>query len=260
MWDCQEIARHLIAEGIVASISDESVRQMLRSHRLKPWRYRMWLSAQVPRDAAFRAAVERLCDLYTRPLLAQERVICADEITNLQPRPRRSPTLPARPEWPVRVESEYQRCGALNLLAAFDTRSGQVDGVTAERKRQSEFLQLLSLLDTQVPASVTAIYLVLDNVPMHTGKEVQQWMAAHPRFVWVHPPVHCSWMNQVEQWFSILRRKRLKVVDFTDKADLAAQLQAFIREWNARAHAFHWTAKSFEKILAKCEQTLARAA
>jgi hypothetical protein len=260
VWDCQEIARQLIAEERVSSISDESVRKMLRSHRLKPWRYRMWLSAQVPRDAAFRAAVERLCDLYTRPLLEHERVICADEITNLQPRPRLSLTLPALPEWPVRVESEYKRCGALNLLTAFDTRSGQVFGVTAERKRQIEFLQLLSLLDAEIPASVTAIYLVLDNVPMHTGKEVQKWLAAHPRFVWVHPPVHCSWMNQVEQWFSILRRKRLKVVDFTDKADLAAKLQAFIREWNERAHAFNWTAKSFEKILAKCEQTFAMAA
>lgn len=145
------MARHLIAEGIVASISEESVRQRLRSHRLQPWRYRMWLSAKVPRDAAFRAAVERLGDLYARPLLAQERVICTDEITNLQPRPRRSPTLPARPEWPVRVEHESKRCGALNLLTAFDTRSGQVFGVTAERKRQIEFLQWLSLLDADPP-------------------------------------------------------------------------------------------------------------
>ena len=64
----------------------------------------------------------------------------------------------------------------------------------------------------------------------------------------------------MEPWFSILRRKRLKVVDFTDKADLAAQLMAFIKEWNERAHAFNWTKKSFEKILSKCEQTVAMAA
>jgi hypothetical protein len=260
MWDCQEIARQLVAEQIVSSISDESVRQILLSHRLKPWRYRMWLSAKVPRDAAFRAAVQRLCDLYTRPLMEHERVICTDEITNLQPRPRLSPTLPALPDWPVRVENEYQRAGALNLLTAFDTRSGQVFGVTAERKRQVEFLQLLTLVDTQTPPSVTAIYLVLDNVPMHTGKRVKAWLAEHPRFLLVHPPVHCSWMNQVEQWFSILRRKRLKVVDFADKTDLAEKLHLFIREWNERAHAFNWTAKSFEKILAKCEQTFAMAA
>lgn len=260
VWDCQEIAHHLIAEAVVPAISGESVRKMLRSHRLKPWRFRMWLSPKVPRDAAFREAVERLCHLYTRALLPHEQVWCLDEMTSLQPRPRLAPTLPARPDCPVRVEHEYQRCGALNLLAAFDTRTGQVVGVTTERKRQIEFLQLLELLDTQIPPCVTAVYLVLDNVPMHAGKKIQEWLQRHSRFVLVHPPVHCSWMNQVEQWFSILRRKRLKVVDFTDKADLAAKLLSFIKEWNQRAHAFNWTKKSFERILSKCEQTFAMAA
>lgn len=173
VWDCEEIARQLIAEGIVPTISRESVRKILRSHRLKPWRLRMWLSPKVPRDTAFREAVKRLSDLYTRPLLPCEQVWCLDEMTSLQPRPRKSPTLPARPGSPVRVEHEYQRCGALNLLAAFDTRSGQGIGVTAERKRQVEFIQLLERLDAQIPESVTAVYLVLDNVPMHAGKQVQ---------------------------------------------------------------------------------------
>lgn len=260
VWTCQEIARQLIAEAITPSISGESVRKMLASHRLKPWRYRMWLSPKVPRDGAFRAIVERLCALYTRALQEHERVICTDEITSLQPRPRLSPTLPALPEAPMRVEHEYRRCGSLNLLTALDTRTGNVWGITAERKRQVEFLELLALVDAQIPQSVSVIYLVLDNVPMHTGQKIQEWLASHPRFVLVHPPVHCSWMNQVEQWFSILRRKRLKVVDFADKTDLASKLMAFIREWNERAHAFNWTTKSFEKILAKCEQVLPVAA
>lgn len=260
IWDCQEIAQQLIRDQVTATISGESVRKILVSHRLKPWRFRMWLSPKVPRDVAFREAVERLCALYTRALLPSEQVWCLDEMTSLQPRPRKSPTLPARPDWPVRVEQEYQRCGALNLLAAFDTRTGQVVGVTAERKRQVEFIQLLERLDAQISTEVTAVYLVLDNVPMHAGKKVQAWLAEHPRFILVHPPVHCSWMNQVEQWFSILRRKRLKVVDFADKMDLATKLMTFIDQWNERAHAFNWTKKSFEKILAKCEQTFAMAA
>ena len=179
---------------IVLAISGESVRKMLRSHRLKPWRYRMWLSPKVPRDAAFREVVERLCALYTRPLLPHEQVWCLDERTRLQPRPRKSLTLPARPDCPVRVEQEYQRCGALNLLAAFDTRSGHVVGVAAQRKRQIEFLQLLERLDAHIATQVTAVYLVLDNVPMHAGKKVQAWLQQHPRFILVHPPLHCSWM------------------------------------------------------------------
>ena len=53
-----------------------------------------------------------------------EMVLCVDEKTSLQPRTRKSPTLAARPGLPVRVEHEYERKGALNLFAAFDTRTG----------------------------------------------------------------------------------------------------------------------------------------
>jgi hypothetical protein len=260
LWDCQEVARQLIAQGIVPAISAETVRRMLASHRLAPWRKRMWLSPKVPRDAAFVQAVQRICDLYTRPLPSHERVICADEHTSIQPRPRLAPTRAAQPGQPTQVEHEYRRCGALNLLAALDTRSGKVWGEIASRKPQVEFIALLEQMDADLPESVTRIYLVVDNVPMHSGKKVRAWLLAHPRFELVHPPVHCSWMNQIEQWFSILVRKRLRIADFADKAHLAERLQAFIKEWNQRAHAFAWSAKSFEKILAKCEQAMLKAA
>lgn len=189
-----------------------------------------------------------------------ERVICTDEHTSIQPRTRLHPTRPARPDQPTQVEHEYKRCGALNLLGALDTRSGQVWGEIAPRKRQVEFLALLEQIDADLPASVTQVYLVLDNVRMHTGKQVLAWLAKHSRFTLVHPPVHCSWMNQIEQRFSILVRKRLKIADFASKEHLAERLQAFMREWNERAHGFRWTVKSFEKILSKCEQAMLKAA
>ena len=124
------------------------------------------------------------------------------------------------------MEHEYKRCGALNLLAALDTRSGQVWGEIAPRKRQVEFLALLEQIDADLPASVTHVYLILDNVRMHTGKKVQEWLQQHPRFLLMHPPVHNSWMNQIEQWFSILVRKRLRIADFASKEHLSERLQA----------------------------------
>jgi hypothetical protein len=60
-------------------------------------------------------------------------------------------------------------------------------------------------------------------------------------------------MNQVDQWFSILQRKRLGIVDFKDKAHLAERLMAFVNEWNEYAHPFNWNKKSVAKIMAKCE-------
>jgi transposase len=253
-WDCQELAAQLVAEAIVPSISVETVRRILEDHHLKPWRYHLWLSPKVPRDEAFATAVEAICELYTRPLAADEMVLCVDEKTSLQPRPRKSPTLAAQPNRPARVEHEYGRAGALNLFAAFDTRTGRVYGRTAERKRQVEFIAFLEQLDREIPAAITTVHLVLDNLVMHKGKQVRAWLAKHPRFVFHHPPVHCSWMNQAEQWFSILQRKRLRIADFADKAALAERLAAFIDEWNRVAHPFNWSTKSVAKIMAKCQR------
>jgi transposase len=254
-WDCQELARQLIRDGVVSSISPDTVRRILEHHHLKPWRHHLWLSSKVPRDAAFVAAVQNICDLYTRPLAAHEMVLCVDEKTSLQPRTRKTATKPAQPGLPVRVEHEYERKGALNLFAAFDTRTGKVYGRTAERKRQREFIEFLEQLDQEIPKEIMLIHVVLDNLRMHKGKQVQAWLAKNPRFVFHHPPVHCSWMNQVEQWFSILQRKRLAIADFADKAELAERLQAFIAEWNQIAHPFNWSTKSVAKIMAKCRVT-----
>lgn len=251
-WDCAEIARQLVRDGVVESISAATVPQILRHHRLKPWRQKLWRSPKVPRDAAFAAQVQGICDLYTRPLRSDEVVLCVDEMTSLQPRPRKSPTKAAKKDRPTLVEHEYGRCGALSLFAAFDTRTGQAYGMTASRKRQSEFIAFLEQLDREIPASVTTIHVVLDNLRMHKGEQVQAGLAKHPRFVFHHPPVPCSWMNQVEQWFGILRRKRLRIADFASKDHLAERLMAFIREWNEIAHPFNWTSKSVAKVMAAC--------
>jgi transposase len=216
-WDCGELARALIRDGVTASISASSVQRILASQKLRPWRVHHWLSAKVPRDDAFRAAVQNICDLYTRPLGPHERVLCLDEKTSLQPRPRTSPNRPAKSgNVPVLVEHEYARSGALNLFAAFDTRTGQVTGILRRRKRQVEFIELLEQIDRQTPNTVTTINLVCDNVSIHHGKLVRAWLQAHPRFQMHFTPVHCSWMNQVEQWFSILTRKRLRAPNFAD--------------------------------------------
>jgi transposase len=252
-WDCVELARQLETDQVVDSISPQTVQRILASHKLKPWRKHLWLSPKVPRDAEFCKRVKNICTLYTRKLGDDEMVLCVDEKTSLQPRPRKSATLPAQPGLPVRVEHEYERKGALNLFAAFDTRTGKVYAHTAERKRQKEFIEFLEQLDREIPVHITKVHLVMDNLRMHTGKLVEAWLAKHPRFKFHHPPVHCSWMNQVEQWFSILQRKRLAIVDFKDKAHLAERLRAFVREWNECAHPFNWTKKSVAKVMAKCE-------
>ena len=255
-WDGTELARQLVTEGIVTRISPQTVQRILARCRLKPWRSHYWLHPRTPRDAAFGRCVREVADLYTRPLAPTERVLCLDEMTSIQPRHRLAPTRPAQPGRPVQLEHEYLRGGALQLFAAFDTRSGEVYAGQFRRKRQVECIRFLEHLDRLIPAAVTTIHLICDNVSVHHGKAVQTWLRAHPRFRFHFLPVHCSWMNQVEQWFSILRRKRLRTANFADLADLAAKIATFIDQWNETAHPFRWTAASFETILAKIEAAI----
>jgi len=249
-WDCGELARALVRDGVTDSISASSVQRILASQKLRPWRVHHWLSPKVPRDDAFRAAVQNICDLYTRRLERHERVLCLDEKTSLQPRPRTAATRPAKPgNRPVLIEHEYTRAGALNLLAAFDTTTGKVTALVRHRKRQAEFIELLEKIHRETPKSITTIHLVCDNARMHRGKLVRAWIEAHPRFRMHFTPVHCSWMNQIEQWFSILTRKRLRAPNFANIAKLSARLVQYVREWNEIAKPFKWTPESFAKVL-----------
>jgi transposase len=255
-WDCAELARTLVRDDIVESISPATVRRILQHHKLKPWRHHLWLSPKRPRDAEFYRRVEDIIDVYTRELDSDEIVYCIDEKTSIQPRPRTRATLPALPGTPEspgkpnRVEHEYHRGGALNLFAAFDTRTGRVLGQCYDRKRQIEFIDFLEFIERETPAAIAKIHLVCDNVPTHHGKQVKQWLASHPRIIFHFTPVHCSWLNQIEQWFSILARKRLSFSDFPSKEVLAERLLAFIAEWNAVSHPFKWSTKSVAKVMA----------
>lgn len=259
LWDCTELARQVVRDGIVETISPQTVQRLLAARRLKPWRCHYWLHPKAPRDAAFVERVREIAALTTRALPSTEVVLSVDEMTSLQPRPRIVPTRPAQPGRAVQLEHAYQRKGAAHLFAAFDIQSGQVFGRCCRRKRQVEFISLLEHLDQQIAPSITTMHLIGDNVSVHRGKLVQAWLTTHPRFVLHFTPVHCSWINQIEQWFSILRRKRLRAPNFADVPALIGKIAQFIAEWNETAHPFAWTAKSFEKILAKAEAALPEA-
>jgi transposase len=195
--------------------------------------------------------VAELIDLYTQPLRPDAMVLSVDEKTSWQPRPRHSPTRPAQPQnLPNRHEHEYKRAGALKLFAAFDTRSGKVYGHGYERKRQREFITFLEALDEELDEHIRTIHLVCDNVSTHHGQEVQKWLANHPRFVVHFTPVHCSWLNQIEQWFSVVQRTRRRIVAFESKDHLRVKIEQFIQEWHQYAHPFTWSTKSAAQVMA----------
>jgi hypothetical protein len=250
--ECHELARQLIAAGIVKDIAASTVRRILAVPQLKPWRHHLWLPPKQPRDATCDATMMELIDLYTRPLWDDAVVLSVDEKTSLQPRPRLAPTWPAQPQnLPNRHAPASKRAGARKLLAAFDTRSGQVDGHGYERKRQQECSAFLEALDQEIAAHIRTIHRVCDHVSTPQGKDVTRWFAKHPRFVVHFTPVHCSWMHHVEQWFSLLPRQRLRMADFTSTDHLRAKLDQFLGAWNQQAHPFNWSTTSVAKVMAE---------
>lgn len=247
-------------DGIVEAISPQTVQRLLGHPKLKPWRHPLWLSPQVPREAALAAQVSDMVTLDTRPLGVWAMVRWVDANTSVPPRTRKAPTWAAQPGMPVRVEHEYTRKGALNLFAGFDTRTGTVYATTAERKRPVACSAFLEHVAQEVAADITRLHGILDNVRMHKSTQVQAWLVSHPRWLFHFPPVHCSWMHQVEQWCSIVQRKRLQIADCADKQHLAERLMAFVAAWNTHAHPFRWSTQSVAKVMAQCETPVATAA
>jgi DDE superfamily endonuclease/TIR domain len=146
-------------------------------------------------------------------------------------------------DWASTIDQHLEDAAVILLLISADfLASDSLYGVELQRA-----------LEQELPVAKTRVFLVMDNLSVHKGKQVRAWLATHPRFVCHFVPVHCSWMNQIEQWFSILQRKRLRMSDFADLDDLAERIMAFVSEWNVSAHPFNWSTKSVAKVMAKCE-------
>jgi transposase len=109
----------------------------------------------------------------------------------------------------------------------------------------------------QLPAQSNTMHLGCDNARAHPGKQVQAWLQEHPRCVLHFTPVHCSWLNQIEPWCSMLQRKRLRVADVASTADLQAKLEQCSAAWNAQAQPFKWTTKSVTTVMADTVPTAA---
>jgi hypothetical protein len=126
----QDLAREVIARGIVAQISGTKIWRWLDQDAIRPWQHRSWI---FPRDPQFEQKAGRVLDLYQgcwqdQALGSDEFVISADEKTSIQARVRIHPTEPAKAGQSMRVEFEYQRGGALAYLAAWDVRRAKIFG------------------------------------------------------------------------------------------------------------------------------------
>lgn len=235
-WTCFEVAAEMLAEGIQVSVSQ--VWRILAAMDIDLTKVRGWLNRRD--DPTFWDRVRDICGLYLSP---PERalVLSVDEKTSIQAKQRRHPDQPARRGRHRRREFEYVRHGTASLFAALDVHSGQVLAKPIPGKNDSvNFCEFLDGIEATVDPKLK-IHVVLDNGSSHVSKATKAWFAVHPRWVVHYTPVHASWVNQVELFFSILQRKVIRNGNFTSRSDLVDKLLAFIADYDKTARPFKWT-------------------
>lgn len=253
----EDIAQQAVARGIVASISGATVWRWLAADAIRPWCYRSWIQ---PRDPDFERKAGMVLDLYHgvwqgTPLGKNDYVICADEKTSIQARERIVPTMPPCSGHAGRIEHEYKRRGALAYLAAWDVRRAKVFGLCRPRNGIDSFHNLVDHVMRRKPySSARRVFWITDNGSSHRGpvsiQRLRQW---YPNAILVHTPVHASWLNQVEIYFSVVQRRVLTPNDFANLMLLESHLLAFQSHYEKSAEPFEWkfTRQDLKRLLAR---------
>ena len=243
-FSCADIVREAQQCGIVARISDTTVWRWLHEDAIRPWQHRTWIFPRAP-DFALKAG--RILDLYAKQwegkrLRWDEFVLSTDEKTSIQARVRKHPTLPPRPQCAARVEHEYARAGAWAYLAALDVHRAKVFGRCEQTTGIDPFARLVAQVMTQPPyRDARRVFWIMDNGSSHRGQPcVQRLTEAYPNLVPVHGPIHASWLNQIEIYFSIVQRKALTPNDFSCLAEVEERLLRFQEYYESMATPFDW--------------------
>lgn len=260
-WTGPELAAELTAQGLVNSpVSASSILRILAEHPVKPWQYQSWI---YPRDPNFATKATVVLDLYQgryegKPLRPGDRILSVDAKPSIQARGRCHPTLPAAPGRPARVEHEYVRNGALALLAAFDVHTGKVFASTPKTTGIAPFMELMAQVMSQPEyANAPRVFVIVDNGSDHRGRAaIDRLRKAHPNAIMIHTPVHASWLNQAEIFFSIIQKKVVTPNDFASTTELSRTLLAFVDRYNLTARPFNWkfTADDLTALLGRISE------
>jgi transposase len=231
-WTSRRLGRQL-------GISHSAVAAVWRRAGLKPHQLARYT---VSPDPDFETKAADILGLYLKP--PQHAVVfCVDEKTAIQALDRTAPVLPLSPGRAERHGFEYRRHGTVSLYAALEVQTGKVIGRPADRHTSADFVTFLDQVVAGVPRR-RHIHIIADNLSAHKTKQVQTWLADHPRVSMHYTPTYSSWLNQVELWFAKIERDCLARGIFTSTTDLKQKLRQYIRLHNATCQPFVWRYKT----------------
>ena len=258
-WSATELAREAVVRGIVEQISGVTVWRWLSEDAIKPWQHRSWI---FPRDPRF--AEESRPDPRPLPGPLGRRAAPSGRLRRLRRREALDPSQStqarhaARPAPRARkVEHEYERKGALCYLAGWDARRAKIFDRCAPKDGIEPFDALVDQFMSQHPYKhAQRVFVIADNGSAHRGKRsIDRLQGTWPNLILVHTPIHASWLNQAEIYFSIVQRKVVTPNDFADLDTLAHHLLAFGRRYEQIAAPFKWkfTRTDLNKLLGQAD-------
>ena len=267
-WSSTELAREAVARGICEQISGVTVWRWLSEDAIKPWQYRSWI---FPRDPNFTAKAGRILDLYGgrwegELLHPGDYVVCCDEKPSIQARrasTRRCPPPPASSAGSASSTSTTAKARSATWPPG--TPAARNCSIAAPpRTGSSRSIALVEQFMTVEPYSkAQRVFVIVDNGSAHRGqRSIDRLQGAWPNLHLVHTPVHASWLNQAEIYFSVTQRKVLTPNDFPDLDTLEQQLLAFGRRYEQIAAPFQWkfTRADLDRLAQRLDLPAAQAA
>jgi transposase len=245
VWTCESLARCILDRHPELVTFDASTAwRYLHGADVRPHHEQMWLHSP---DPEFRAKVAEICALYVC-VPAGSIVLCVDEKTGMQALGRPHPVRPAGPHRARRKDSDYIRNGTRALIAAFNPHTGKVFGRIGATRTADDLMAFMEALALEYPTG--DVHIVWDNLNTHKDGPPKRWTAFNERhgnrFHFHYTPVHASWVNQVESWFSILQKRILRHGVFDGVEALTERVAGFINYWNeASCRPFHWKFKGY---------------
>jgi hypothetical protein len=231
-------------EVLPEPMSRSTLWRILHDDAIKPWQFKHWI---FPRDPQFEAKATPILDLYAglwegKPLGPKDYVLSSDEKTSIQARQRTHEETPPRPGEHRRVEPQYKRKGALQYLAMWDVHRGTVMGRCESHTGITPFGRLVDQVLSHPPYdNADRLFIVVDNGSSHRGKaSIRRMTKRDTRITLLHTPIHASWLNQVEIYFSIIQRKVLTPNDFPDLAAVRLRLALYEELSNRQPKPFRW--------------------
>ena len=131
---------------------------------------------------------------------------------------------------------------ALALLAGLDVQTGKVFATTPKTTGIAPFMDLVAQVMARPEyRDAPRVFVIVDNGSDHRGQAATERLRkAHPNAIMIHTPVHASWLNQIEIFFSIVQKKVVSPNDFASLEQLSGTLLAFIDRYNQTAKPFTW--------------------